>query len=907
MSATVKYYQSVTYLGGAELQNPRIHNLDTTHQPTTAFIGQMYYNTDDSCLYVCYQVTPTVAWKKVGAGGAVVQADSGVTNPAINVASSSDSTGLTTYKLSVQGLANSNISTNAAIAWSKLATGTASRLAVTNGSGVLTTSPFSVAAGGTGVAGNINVAGYRVTNVADPIDGTDAINFTTLKAWFSGNVDIHEPCDVATTANIALTGDSVPTTFDGIDLTVGGGSTTRVLVWNQTDPVQNGIYTWNYNSSTGKATMVRADDCNENTELYPGSTTYVINGNTYGATGFVQKDQGSGVGGAIGIGSEANEWVENYSITRINAGAGLTRTGNTIAVNPNSTLMIDTNSKVGLATVTVSTSGAGASNKTPTLTVDSYGRVTGVEYKSIEIAASGITSGYFTVTQGGIGTDTLTANEILVGNGTSKIKSISLSGVANNSLLSYTGTGYTWISPSSLTGDYLPLAGGEMGLGYSGADGKGPISADILEIQGLYQGIGFGSASEVSGTTIVILTKIAPVGLNANFATFLQLRVHVTDTQMGGKSSTVYIGLYINPGANGGINAAKSSWSVVGALDVSSVGFGTQSSVTHGSYSSGYAFRIVMPTSSNYRFSVAVLCDNLAHRNNNSSFVKEIKGQTEGGWNAYPGGILYGWSYSDATSVGITTLTKENDLFLRLSTGGTVSGLVYLTSGLTVSGGSVTISGLGSGVVHSNSSGVLSVSNVSLTSEVTGILPLANGGTNKNLSSATNYGVVYKASDGLAVTGSGTANYPLVGAGTSTAPKWASYALPASLTANTIMTAISTTAVGCTNVLPFTVGIEQGGTNATTVQGARTNLQVPRYFSQSISNWTTQDYTVTHSYGTSKAIVQLYEVTGTGNSATYDKIDVGLTVTSSTIILSSAQAGIMSGKNLLLTAVFFES
>ena len=905
MSATVKYYQSVTYLGGAELQNPRIHNLDTTHQPTTAFIGQMYYNTDDSCLYVCYQVTPTVAWKKVGAGGAVVQADSSVTNPAINVASSSDSTGLTTYKLSVQGLANSNISTNAAIAWSKLATGTASRLAVTNGSGVLTTSPFSVAAGGTGVAGNINVAGYRVTNVADPIDGTDAINFTTLKAWFSGNVDIHEPCDVATTANIALTGDSVPTTFDGIDLTVGGGSTTRVLVWNQTDPVQNGIYTWNYNSSTGKATMVRADDCNENTELYPGSTTYVINGNTYGATGFVQKDQGSGVGGAIGIGSEANEWVENYSITRINAGAGLTRTGNTIAVNPNSTLMIDTNSKVGLATVTVTTSGAGASNKTPTITVDSYGRVTGVEYKSIEIAASGITSGYFTVTQGGIGTDTLTANEILVGNGTNKIKSISLSGVANNSLLSYTGTGYTWISPSSLTGDYLPLSGGVMGL-YTNGDGMGPVSADILETHGLYQGIGFGTyAIEYSGTTIVLLTKIAPTSFDASHATFLQLRVHVTDTQMGGKSSTVYIGLYLNPNTAtpAGINTAYSSWSVVGALGITSVGFCTQTTVKHNAQNYGYAFRIVMPSSSSYRFSVEVLSDNIAQRDAN--FVKYLKG-TETGYQSYPNGILYGWQTAGSITGTITELQRSDASYLPLS-GGTVTGLTTFTNGITISGGNVTISGLGSGVVHINSSGVLSVSNVSLTSEVTGILPLANGGTNKNLSGATNYGVVYKASDGLAVTGSGTANYPLVGAGTSTAPKWASYALPASLTANTIMTAISTTAVGCTNVLPFTVGIEQGGTNATTVQGARTNLQVPRYFSQPITNWTTQDYTVTHSYGTSKAIVQLYEVTGTGNSATYDKIDVGLTVTTSTIILSSAQAGIMSGKNLLLTAVFFES
>ena len=151
MATTIRYYQSVTFMGGAELQNPRIENQSSN--PASGYIGQMYYNTQDSCLYVCYQTSPSVAWKKVGAGGAIVQADSSVTNPAINVASSSDSDGVTTYKLSVQGLANSNISNNAAIAWSKLATGTANRLTVTNGSGVLTTSPFTVGAGGTGVAG----------------------------------------------------------------------------------------------------------------------------------------------------------------------------------------------------------------------------------------------------------------------------------------------------------------------------------------------------------------------------------------------------------------------------------------------------------------------------------------------------------------------------------------------------------------------------------------------------------------------------------------------------------------------------------------------------------------------------------------------------------------------------------
>ena len=794
MATTIRYYQSVTFMGGAELQNPRIENQSSN--PASGYIGQMYYNTQDSCLYVCYQTSPSVAWKKVGAGGAIVQADSSVSNPAINVASSSDSDGVTTYKLSVQGLANSNISNNAAIAWSKLATGTANRLTVTNGSGVLTTSPFTVGAGGTGVAGTINVAGYRVTNVADPIDGTDAINFTTLKAWFSGNVDIHEPCDVATTANIALTGTSVPTVIDGVDISTGGGSTMRVLVWNQTNATQNGIYDWVYNSSTGKATLTRSSDCNENTELYPGSTTYVIGGNTYASTGFVQKDQGSGVGGAIGIGSEANNWVENYSIAKINAGAGLTRVGNTISVNPNSTLAIDTNSKVGLATVTVTTTGSGASNMTPTLTVDDYGRVSAITYNAIKIAAGDITSGILGRARGGTGIATVAKGDILYGS------------AAN-----------TW---------------GRLAIG--GTSYAGTILYNTGEVPEWKTLSDAGIASKDHTHQITNL-QIGDAGLNSTLTRqFLR-------KQLSGAGST-----------------STPEWSYIDALDLF--------------YCNSVGGVPVQDTTQN---GILVLEGGQGHW-----LTTDQPGSAHG---ALFLGIVS--STSGSTSPNQFSILDFDEYVAEYLTGLGTTGVVRVDNG-TVSLGQVS---LGS------------------TTDVTGILPLANGGTGADLSSTSTYkqwGVVYRASaTALSMTAAGTANRPLVGNG-SAAPKWASYALPASLTANTILVGTSTTGVGCTNVLPFTVGIEQGGTGATTEASARANLHIPRYFSQQITDWTTQDYTVTHNLGSSKALVQLYEQNSTDNTK-WEKVDVGLTVTTNTIILSSAKAGIMSGKTLLVTAVLIEA
>lgn len=794
MATTIRYYQSVTFMGGAELQNPRIENQSSN--PASGYIGQMYYNTQDSCLYVCYQTSPSVAWKKVGAGGAIVQADSSVTNPAINVASSSDSDGVTTYKLSVQGLANSNISNNAAIAWSKLATGTANRLTVTNGSGVLTTSPFTVGAGGTGVAGTINVAGYRVTNVADPIDGTDAINFSTLKAWFSGNVDIHEPCDVATTANIALTGTSVPTVIDGVDISTGGGSTMRVLVWNQTNATQNGIYDWVYNSSTGKATLTRSSDCNENTELYPGSTTYVIGGNTYASTGFVQKDQGSGVGGAIGIGSEANNWVENYSIAKINAGAGLTRVGNTISVNPNSTLAIDTNSKVGLATVTVTTTGSGASNTTPTLTVDDYGRVSAITYNAIKIAAGDITSGVLGRARGGTGIATVAKGDILYGS------------AAN-----------TW---------------GRLAIG--GTSYAGTILYNTGEVPE-WKTLGDAGIASTGHTHQITNLQIGDAGLNSNLTRqFLR-------KQLSGAGST-----------------STPEWSYIDALDLF--------------YCNSVGGVPVQDTTQN---GLLVLEGGQGHW-----LTTDQPGSAHG---ALFLGIVS--STSGSTSPNQFSILDFDEYVAEYLTGLGTTGVVRVDNG-TVSLGQVS---LGS------------------TTDVTGILPLANGGTGADLSSTSTYkqwGVVYRASaTALSMTAAGTANRPLVGNGNA-APKWASYALPASLTANTILVGTSTTAVGCTNVLPFTVGIEQGGTGATTEASARANLHIPRYFSQQITDWTTQDYTVTHNLGSSKALVQLYEQNSTDNTK-WEKVDVGLTVTTNTIILSSAKAGIMSGKTLLVTAVLIEA
>lgn len=87
---------------------------------------------------------------------------------------------------------------------------------------------------------------------------------TTRRQGLVGNTPIKAPVDLATTTNITLSGEQV---IDGV-LTAGS----RVLVKDQTDPTQNGIY------DTSSADWTRCADANGNYDLVKGSRVYVTDG-----------------------------------------------------------------------------------------------------------------------------------------------------------------------------------------------------------------------------------------------------------------------------------------------------------------------------------------------------------------------------------------------------------------------------------------------------------------------------------------------------------------------------------------------------------------------------------------------------------------------------------------------------
>ena len=151
-----------------------------------------------------------------------------------------------------------------------------------------------------------------LTLSADPSTNLHAATKQYVDSLIQG-VDAKASVRVATTVNITLSGTQ---TVDGIALAAAD----RVLVKNQTAPAENGIYL------VSATAWTRATDADSWAEL-PALFTWAGQGTANGDSGWLCTVDAGGT-----LGTTAVTFVQFSGAGSVDAGAGLTKTGNTLDV-----------------------------------------------------------------------------------------------------------------------------------------------------------------------------------------------------------------------------------------------------------------------------------------------------------------------------------------------------------------------------------------------------------------------------------------------------------------------------------------------------------------------------------------------------------------------------------------------
>jgi hypothetical protein len=137
----------------------------------------------------------------------------------------------------------------------------------------------------------VNMGSQVITALAAPTNPTDAVNKAYADSVASG-LDFKASVRAATVGNIDMT--STVSYIDDVRLFAGS----RVLVKDQTNAAENGIYIWDFGP------MTRASDANQDAEVTPGLFVFVEEGTVNGDKAFVLTTDASPLtGGPIVVGT----------------------------------------------------------------------------------------------------------------------------------------------------------------------------------------------------------------------------------------------------------------------------------------------------------------------------------------------------------------------------------------------------------------------------------------------------------------------------------------------------------------------------------------------------------------------------------------------------------------------------
>lgn len=195
-------------------------------------------------------------------------------------------------------------------------------LADTSNAGLLSSTFWNLLNGATDAATNNALAkrdGNGNISVAEPTSASHAATKNYVDAARSG-LDVKQSVRAATTAAGTLSSSFANGSVIDTNVTLVTGD--RILIKDQVTASENGIYTVN---ASGAPT--RATDFDSNAEVTPGAFTFVEEGTANADSGWVLTNNGT-----VNVGVTGLTFAQFSGAGQITAGAGLTKTGNTLDV-----------------------------------------------------------------------------------------------------------------------------------------------------------------------------------------------------------------------------------------------------------------------------------------------------------------------------------------------------------------------------------------------------------------------------------------------------------------------------------------------------------------------------------------------------------------------------------------------
>jgi hypothetical protein len=315
------------------------------------------------------------------------------------------------------------------------------------GTGASTAGAARTALGAAALGANTDITSIALTSGTiqnAPTSGTDIVNKAYADSIASG-INFHQAVRLATVAALPAytynngTGGVGATitanangalSIDGVAVVAGN----RVLIKNEVGAAQadHGVYvvTQTGNGST-PFILTRATDFDSTgtgvDQIDAGDFFLVTAGAILANTSWVQQTPLP-----ITIGTTPIIFSQFGAPVLYTAGTGLTLSGTVFSI---------TNTGVTASTY-------GSASQVPVIAVNAQGQITSANSTSIAISASQITSGVLPVGNGGTGATTLTANGVLLGNGTSAVSATAV-GTTGQVLVGNTGAAPTWATLSS--------------------------------------------------------------------------------------------------------------------------------------------------------------------------------------------------------------------------------------------------------------------------------------------------------------------------------------------------------------------------------------------------------------------------------------------------------------------------